>query len=169
MRQNNKILNDQVDRILGQNLKTISTGGLSYTEVEGLLEETLNGDLDAILIQLGKSKLREVIHNRVKALTALELPKMSLLGDGLFEEDASQVYSVKNPAGDQIIKTTASLTKDEFRHILRNMVKQRQGVDSHVKALRRMERKLNPIWKAHPDCITIGDAQTHIATQKLAA
>ena len=161
MSQRKTVLSQYIDQSIGRLAGKRGEGGFTCEDVERQVRGLLGDQYDETLRELGKAKLRDRIRDRCRAITPDLIKGFSPLDPGLFSNELSLVYPVRQPDGQTLFKTVTSLHQEELSSVIKDLIAQRKGIDSHVRALRRAERKLKRVWKGHAG-LTIGEAQAYL-------
>jgi hypothetical protein len=151
MTQSWTVLNKAIDESIGRLIVKQGSEGFTYQDVEMRVRSALGNELQVTLVELGQVQLRDRIRRRATSMIKGQVDGLADLHPKLFEEDASIVYPVKGHDGQTVFKQVAHLNKDDFDDIIRDLIKQRKGLDRHLRALRKIERRLKNIWNKHPE------------------
>ena len=151
MAQDWTTLNGVIDKSIGRLIINQGADGFTYEDVEMRVRSALGGMLQHTLMDLGSVQLRDKIRRRATSMVRGQVDGLASIHPRLFEDDASIVYPVKRDDGRTVFKQVAHLNKDDFDDIIRDLLRQRKGLDRHIQALRRIERKLKSIWNKNPE------------------
>lgn len=154
-------MNEQIDKSIGHLIHTKGDQGFTYLDVETRVRTALSGQIQSLLVELGSQKLRDKIRQRARHAASESMDGLIQPHPSLFDEELFAIYPVKGQDGDTLFKQFTHLGEEEVGDVIRELISQRKGLDRHIRALRRVERRLKPIWAEFPGLI-IAEAQEHL-------
>ena len=155
MASRSNTLTRAIDQAIGRALQTNGPDGFSYSDIIDLVTDKLGDETNDILLHLGRRKMRESIYDRCRTVGR------NVIEELLKDEHIAPIYAVTDEIGVSRFKLAAHLLPGEVSQIIGRLIKDRKGLDAHVKALRRLERRLKKIWAEHPN-LNISEAQGYL-------
>ncbi len=159
MARSKSTLNKLIDESMGSLIEKHGREGFGYDEITMRVRTALGDSLDSALRSLGEERLKERIRERASRIATTDLSGGAGLHPQLDLGDAALVYPVKQTNGVTRFKRITHLTSSDMSHVISVYINQRKGMTKHIQALRKIERKLMPHWKEHPDW-TLEEVQT---------
>ena len=161
MSRRKSVLNEHIDESIGHLIHAKGEDGFTYEDVELRVRTALGDLLDSTLRELGLKGLRDRIRDRARNAAVNDIDGLSEMHPSLFDEELFLVYPVQEPSGTTRFKQFVHLNEEELGIQIGELIKQRKGIDRHIRALRRVERKLKPIWSDQPGLLIV-EAQGYL-------
>ena len=161
MSRQKSTVNRIISEAIGHLIQKKGASGFTCEDVELHVRTELGDQLNDALVELGNKKLRDSIGAQARALVRSDVRGLATLHPSLFDDGLSVLYSVRHPGEKTVFKQFTHLNREELSQVIGDLIAQRKGVNRHVRALRRAERRLKRVWDKQPD-LTIDEAQAHL-------